>query len=109
MLSESIQLNPYYPWWFNAGLSIYHFQHNEMEDAIYWAEKVQKQSISWEALLKAAAYSELGNHTTAKECMAEIGELQINLDQNLEPMLRSFLQSEALIQQYVSAIRKIAK
>jgi tetratricopeptide (TPR) repeat protein len=40
LLSDSIYLNPYYPWWFNAGICMYHLKRKEFDEAIYWAEKL---------------------------------------------------------------------
>lgn len=107
MLSESIQLNPYYQWWFNAGLSIYHFQKKEFEDALYWAEKIQRQSILWELILKAAAYAELEKFNDARICTQELLQIIPNLIYSLEPIVGSFLHSEELVNRLLISLRKV--
>lgn len=107
LLSESIQVNPYYQWWFNAGLSIYYFQKNEYEDAIYWAEKMQGQSVPWELLLKAASYAEMNNLNTARTCTHELLQIIPDLSNSLRSILGSFLQSEELINRLLIALKKV--
>jgi len=107
MLSESIQLNPYYQWWFNAGLSIYHFQKSEYEDAVYWAEKIQRQSIPWELILKTAAYAEMKNFNAARICAQELLQAVPNLSNSLKPIVGSFLQSEEMVDRLVVALKKV--
>jgi TolB-like protein len=107
LLSESIQVNPYYQWWFNAGLSIYHFQKNEYDDAVYWAEKMQRQSIPWELILKAASYAEMKNFNAAKICTQELVQIIPDLSNSLKPILGSFLQSEELINRFLIALKKV--
>jgi TolB-like protein len=107
LLSESIQINPYYQWWFNAGLSIYHFQKNEYEDAVYWAEKMQRQSVPWELILKAASYTEMKNFNAAQICTQELTQIIPDLSNLLKPILGSFLQSEELINRLLIALRKV--
>ncbi|HEX5669059.1 MAG TPA: hypothetical protein VFX73_09665 [Chitinophagaceae bacterium] len=72
MICDSIQLNPYYPWWFNAGLSICHYIRNEYDEAIYWAEKLNHHSRVWELILKTAAYSEMEQHQEKQICQNEL-------------------------------------
>ncbi|EMS34514.1 hypothetical protein C943_03733 [Mariniradius saccharolyticus AK6] len=105
LLSESIQVNPYYPWWFNAGLSIYHFQKNEFEDAIYWAEKMQRQSVIWDLILKAASYAEIKNLGTAKILTQELIQLIPDFWALSKHILGSFLQSDEMIDRLSVALK----
>ncbi len=72
MLNNSIQLNPYYQWWFNAGLRFYFSYKKEFSEAIYWADKIQRQSVSWELILKGAAYAEMGKLNDAHIYLSEL-------------------------------------
>lgn len=65
MLSESIYLNPYYPWWFNAGLCMYHLKKGDHNAAFYWADKLQGHSRTWELLFKITALMESGQEQEA--------------------------------------------
>jgi tetratricopeptide (TPR) repeat protein len=107
LLSESIQVNPYYQWWFNAGLSIYHFHNSEFEEAIYWANKIQKQSVIWELILKITSYSELNNYSDASFCLEELRKEIPSISENIKPILGSFLQSEILVDRFWNAFKKV--
>lgn len=107
LLSESIQLNPYYQWWFNAGLSIYHFHKNEYEDAVYWADKMQRQSIPWELILKAASYAEMKNFDAARISMQELVQIIPDVSDSLRNILGFFLHSEEIIDRLLVALKKV--
>jgi TolB-like protein len=107
LLSESIQVNPYYPWWFNAGLSIYHFQKNEYGDAAYWAEKMQRQSIVWELILKAASHAEMKDFGAARLYAQELVQIIPDVSNSLKHILGSFLHSEELINRLLAALKKV--
>lgn len=106
LLTESIQLNPYYPWWFNAGLSIYHFQRREYADAVYWAEKIQRQSLVWDSILKAAAYAEMEDIAAAQVFIKELIGIVPDLSSSLVNILGSFLHSGELVNRLLEALEK---
>ncbi len=107
LVSESIQLNQYYQWWFNAGLSIYHFQKNEYEDAVFWAEKMQRQSLTWELIFKTASYAEMKNFCAARLSAKELLQIIPEISSSLEAILGSFLHSEELINRLYTALKKV--
>ncbi len=106
LLCDSIQINPYYQWWFNAGLSFYHFAKAEFEDAFYWAEKIQGQSLIWELILKIASLVNLNEMGLAKREMEQLNNL-VPESAKLEAIVSSFLQSESLVAGLKVALRKI--
>jgi tetratricopeptide (TPR) repeat protein len=107
MLYNSIQLNPYYQWWFNAGLSIYHFQKAEYEETVYWAEKMQRQSVSWELLLKIAAYSEMLRFEEAKTCSIELQTTFPGLPYKSKEFVSAFIQSDELVNRLLASLNKV--
>jgi Tfp pilus assembly protein PilF len=60
MLTDSIYLNPFYQWWFNAGISMYHLVKDEYDEAIYWAAKLQQHNRVWGLLLTITALVHAG-------------------------------------------------
>ena len=107
LLCESIQTNPYYPWWFNAGLSFYHFYKKDYTDALYWAEKIQGQSPLWELILKAASYTQLGQTSSAQSTYFQLKNI-LPESVSLEQVLGSFLLSESLVEDLEKALKKAA-
>lgn len=95
MLSDSVYLNPYYPWWFNAGLSMYHLVKHDYEGATYWADKLQTHTRVWELLLKIAAFSENGRKKEAQPLQTELAE--ILPFENLPATVSQFIHDSKLI------------
>lgn len=102
MLHDSIQLSPYYPWWFNAGFSIYAFSRGEYDDAVYWADKIKSISPLWESILKAAAYSEAGKPSEAAQFVTKVNTF-LNAEV-LPVVIKSFIQPENLTARILAAI-----
>ena len=108
MLSESIQLNPFYPWWFNAALSIYHFNKNEFEDAIYWADKLHYHTETWELILKTAAYLDMGDAEQAEISKQKLfAKLPAHVA--MKDVIGSFLQPYDLIERLSVAVQQEIK
>jgi TolB-like protein len=59
LLDDSVQLNPYYQWWFNAGFSFYYFYHDDYKNSFYWAEKMNMPAVPWELIMKIACCYEM--------------------------------------------------
>jgi TolB-like protein/Tfp pilus assembly protein PilF len=97
MLSDSIHLNPYYQWWYNAGISFYYFHKEEYEEAIYWAEKMNMPHIPWELLLKTASLAEMNQMDAAKHHASQIKERFPDLQAILKEYVGAFLQDEKLV------------
>ncbi|HOX81755.1 MAG TPA: hypothetical protein PLJ60_19755 [Chryseolinea sp.] len=106
LLDDSIQLNPYYQWWLNGGLSFYYFQKKEYEDALYWAEKMNMPDVPWELLMKAASLAEMNNLAEANEHIIKMKQRFPELMDSIKPYLGAFLQSEQLVDSLYSAILK---
>jgi TolB-like protein/Tfp pilus assembly protein PilF len=106
MLDESIQLNPYYQWWYNGGISFYYFHKEAFVDAIYWAEKMNMPHIPWELLMKTAALAEMNNLSEAKQHYTELNKRFPYLQNILEGYLGAFLQDELLVAKLYKALMK---
>lgn len=104
MISNSIHLNPYYPWWFNGGLSFYHFSRNEFEDSIYWAEKLHMFSPRWELIMKVGSYAEMGNAREAQSCFIQLRELDAGLTENPGPYISALIHDEKVVERLVRCV-----
>ncbi len=95
MLEESVQLNPYYQWWFNAGFAFYHFKNDDFQSAYYWAEKMNRPEVPWELLLKIACCYKMN-----------LPEPSGKLSRQLK---REFPVIPAILEEYLSAVLKDIK
>lgn len=109
LLTDSIRLNPYYPWWFNGGLSFYHFNKNEFEDAIYWADKMHLFSPRWELIMKIASYAENGKTNDALAHAHQLRDIFPEVNHAKEPYIRAFLQSNKLANRLISSLEEALK
>lgn len=107
MLIDSIQLNPFYPWWFNGGLSFYHFNKGEYDDAIYWADKMHPFSLPWEQIMKIASYAEQGEMAEALAHADHIRASFPGFTQVKEQYVGAFLQEKMLVDRILSAMHKV--
>ncbi|MCK5101799.1 MAG: hypothetical protein KAR17_03255, partial [Cyclobacteriaceae bacterium] len=72
LMLESIDLNPFYPWQTNFGLSLYYFQKKTFDEALYWADLVKRPMLIWDPLMRASA---LGFLNRTKEASRVVNEL----------------------------------
>jgi TolB-like protein/Tfp pilus assembly protein PilF len=100
LLDDSVQLNPYYQWWFNAGFSFYYFHHNDFTHSFYWAEKMNMPIVPWELLLKIACSFEMNLMAAAeKYCIQlkrEFPMIPAMLDEYVHAVLRDPILEEKL-------------
>ncbi len=103
MLNDSINLNPFYPWWFNAGLSIYYYQRGEWQESAYWADKMRHHHMPWTLILLTAAKHRAGQRAEAEALRKELHAL-VPAD-NLKQAICAFILSDALCESLCEAVR----
>lgn len=104
MLEESIQLNPYYQWWFNAGIAFYHYKKAAYENVLYWAEKMNTPGVAWELILKIAATAKLNDTTTARALSVQLVQWFPQVVQHANAYISAFLQDPLLVQDLLQTI-----
>ena len=106
MLDESVQLNPYYQWWFNAGFAFYHFHKGDFWGALYLAEKMNRPDVAWELILKIASCNELSLTNEAHKYWERLtGGFPMVLA-NIDDYLGAVLRDEALLEKIKAAFLK---
>jgi len=97
LMEDSIKLNPYYPWWFNAGYSFYHYHRQDYQQALDWADKWNKPDIIWEPIIKAACLGKLELQDEAQEQLNRILVLQPDFLKDPNKFLGSFFLSKEFV------------
>ena len=67
LMSESISLNPFYTWNLNFGFSYYFIHAEDYEEALLWAEKVNRNLFLWDPMMRASILGWLGRKKEAQE------------------------------------------
>jgi len=106
MLDESINLNPYYQWFFNGGIGFYYFKKDEFADTMYWAEKMNMPNVPWELLLKTASLAEMNRIDDARNCCCKLLQDFPFLRNVLEDYVKAFLQDKLLVEKLYNALLK---
>lgn len=104
MLDDSIQLNPYYQWWFNAGLSFYYFHLEQFDNALYWAEKMNVPHVPWSLMLETAAHTRLQHKEDSARLRKQLYGKFPFLLKDLETYAGAFLQDKALVEAIVKTL-----
>ncbi|ULQ55796.1 hypothetical protein KJS94_14195 [Flavihumibacter rivuli] len=104
MLDESINLNPFYQWWLNAGLSFYFIHHRDYSNALYWAEKMNRPETPWEDLLKLVCHKGLGNEKDAALILERIRKDFPFALTNPDLLVGAFLQDKELVAHIKAAL-----
>ena len=71
-MSEAIQMNPYYPWFYNLSLSWYYLHENELEDALRWAKMVNRPEFVMDPLMRACILGLLDRKEEARKAVDEL-------------------------------------
>jgi TolB-like protein/Tfp pilus assembly protein PilF len=72
LMERSIQLNRFYPPWFNAGFAFYYMLKKDYECAYYWAKKMNLPGLAWDYLLRASILGHLNRIPEARTVIHDL-------------------------------------
>ena len=96
IMSESIKLNPYYFWNMNLGFCFYYLAHEEFEEAFIWAEKINRDGLLWDPLLRASCLGHLGRISEASRAIEELLKISPNFPERARKIVGVFLLDQDL-------------
>jgi len=96
LMSESMGLNPYYPWNLSVALSLYYIVHEEYKEAYYWAKMINRKALIWDPLLRCCTLTYLGKTEEASEAFDEIISIVPNFPERAQKIVSAFLYEESL-------------
>lgn len=105
LMSESIQLNPYYTWNLNVGFSFYFIHKGEYEEALHWAELINRRSLIWDPLLRTAILGLLERKEEAIETHKELALLSPNFSERAIPIINAFLFDKKLQHKIIKGLK----
>jgi TolB-like protein len=106
LLNDSILHNPYFPWWFNVGFVFYFLHKKEYQEALHWAEKIERPDLFWDPLLKTAALGHLNSINDAEKNLKLLLQLIPDAGNHVKNIIESFLLSEDLNKEILEGLRK---
>src|SRR5450432_1850187 len=106
LLTDSIQHNPYCPWWFHAAFVLYFLFKKQYQEALYWAEKMNAPEIFWDPLLKASVLGHLNRVEDANRNLKLLLQLVPEAATQVKDILESFLLSPDLNKEILVGLTK---
>ncbi|TPG34821.1 hypothetical protein [Flavobacterium pectinovorum] len=100
LMDDAIKLNPYYPWWVNAGFSFYYIQIENYNVAYFWAEKMNSAETFWYHLLKAVSLSYMSD-PTAEKYLSNLLEMMPEAPTQIKEVVSGLILSEELVSQII--------
>jgi TolB-like protein len=106
LLNDSIRHNPYGPWWYNTGFAFYFMNEKNYSQALYWAEKMDREDLLWDPLMKAAALGHLGRDEEAGKNICKLLQLLPDAADRVREITESFLLSPELNKEIFDGLKK---
>lgn len=107
LLSESLTLNPYCPWWYNMGFFFIFYHKKQYIEALECAQKMDaSDDVFLKPLLTSAAKGQLGLITEAQADIEILNQKFQQIVSDLKMRLNSFMLDEGLIDDIIEGVKK---
>jgi TolB-like protein len=106
LLNDSIRHNPYGPWWYNTGFAFYFMHEKNYTQALYWSEKMDREDLLWDPLMKAAAFGHLDRSKEAGKNIGKLLQLLPDAADRIKDITESFLLSPELNNEIFEGLKK---
>jgi TolB-like protein len=91
LMSDCVELNPYYQWNLNVGFCLYYIANEEYEEALIWADKVCRPALLWDPLLRIAALGLLNRKDAALGIIDELFVLSPKFTERARIIVDTFI------------------
>ena len=106
LMLSSIELNPYYHWVVNIGLTMYYIHKKEYNEALYWAELIKRPGLLWDPLYQICLLGHLDRKEEAKGHIDHLLSLSPNFMERAEYIVGRFTCDEELQNTILSGLEK---
>lgn len=104
LMSESINLNPFYTWNLNLGFCYYFMHSEDYEEALLWAEKVNRRKFLWDPMMRASILGWLGRTDESEEVLNELFVLVPEFEKKATRIVNAFLFDRELTNQIINGL-----
>ncbi len=105
LFAEVTRLNPYYPWWVNAVPYFCLYHEKAYEEALKYAQKMNKPDTYWYPLVQAAALGRLEKPDDCRKVLDTLRPLDPDISRNARKYLSVLLIPQDLIEQLLEGLR----
>jgi TolB-like protein len=106
LVRNSVQHNPYCPWWFHAAYVLYFLFKKQYQDALHWSEKMNAPEIFWDPLLQATALGHLNRVEEAGTNVKRLMVIMPDAGSQVKAIVESFLLSAELNNEILEGLQK---
>jgi TolB-like protein len=106
LMYNTVHVNPFYPWWLNGGICLYHLYKGNYAEAFKWAEKLHCEEICWDPLLKCVSLAHQKKLHEAKIHLEKLLLIEPDISKNIDQLLSMFLLSSELKLQIINGLEK---
>jgi len=106
LLNDSIRHNLYGPWWYNTGFAFYFMHKKNYTQSLYWSEKMDREDLLWDSLMKAAALGHLARYEEAGKNICKLLQLLPDAADRVKDITESFLLSPELNNEIFEGLKK---
>ena len=106
LMNDSVRHNPYGPWWYNTGFAFYFMHKKNYSQALYWSEKMDREDLLWDSMMKAAALGHLARDEEAEKNISKLLDLLPDAADRVKDITESFLLSPELNKEIFDGLKK---
>jgi TolB-like protein/tetratricopeptide (TPR) repeat protein len=97
LISESMEINPVHPWFYNVCTSFYYLHDGDFEEALYWVKKMNQPEFLGDAILRCATSALANQPEQAALAAKDVLALAPDITEHAKLFLGVFLHDKSLI------------
>jgi TolB-like protein len=106
LMQDSVQHNPYCPWWFHGGFVFYFLFKKQYPEALHSAKKLNVPELYWDSLLKASVLGHLNRVEEAHRNLKLLLQIIPDAGSQVKIITESFLLSPELNKEILEGLKK---
>lgn len=105
-LKESIQHNPFCPWYFHLGFVLYFLYKKDYKEALHYAEKINMPEIEWTTMMRATVLGHLDRIQEAEKNLDLLVQQFPGIAGRAKDIFESFILTPDLNSEILEGLRK---
>jgi len=106
LMSKAYELSPFYAWSIYIGFSLYYINLEEYEEALTWADLIQRKGFLWGPLLRTSILGSLNRKREASESIKELKLISPTFEQRAKIIIDVFILDKALQRKIINGLVK---
>lgn len=91
LMSEAVELNPYYNWYINLGFCLCFLASSEYEEALHWANMINRKGSLWDSILRTSCLGLYEPKQDYTDNLIELNTLSPNFSKKARRLIGTFI------------------